>query len=360
MAGGLRVAFLSLTFLSSAVYAQRPSISDAEALQAGHYIDSVTSSGSPAALIHFIDLDSLLGLVRQQLPDLNDPEFMRGFRKGFLETGGTFGGQLASTAAMGSYHLLREYAKDGCRHLLFREWGKNGLNYHDYALIKVRDSIKASDVFVYTVDENISTTIATMSASVAGVDIARLSETDRSLLKLSELRSQKAYAAAKQVYDQLDRHVQDSKAVQVIYIGICHHLSDSLYHQALEHFAVAFPDAPSVYLMMIDVYYVKKDYDKGLAAVNKLDSLLGKDAFLDLYRGNFYKKMGKKDEALNCYQRLYLNDPTVSINTRTLIIAYAQANRYDDAKKVIGEYKQTSGFQETDLDKIYSAFPALK
>ena len=105
MTGGLRVKPFEPDLLSSAVYAQRSSISDAEALQAGHYIDSVTSSGSPAALSHFIDLDSLLGLVRQQLPDLNNPQFMRGFRKGFLETGGAFGVQLASNATMGSYHL---------------------------------------------------------------------------------------------------------------------------------------------------------------------------------------------------------------------------------------------------------------
>ena len=243
---------------------------------------------------------------------------------------------------------------------MFRQFGKAGLNYHDYTLIKVRDSIKASDIFVFTVGENISTTIATLSANVAGVDIARLFETDRNLQKFTELKNQKNYAAAKQAYDQLDRHVQESKGIQVIYVEICRHLGDSLYHQALEHFAVAFPDAPNAYLMMIDLYYAEKDYDKGLAAVNKLDSLVGKDAFLDLYRGNFYKKMGKMDEALNCYQRLYLSDPTLAINTRALIITYAQANRYDDAKKVIGEYKQTSGFQETDLDKIYSAFPALK
>jgi len=355
----LLVVFLTLPFLWSAVDAQQHSISDAEALQAGHYIDSVTSSGSTAALIHFIDLDSLLGLVRQHLPDLN-PELMRGFRKGFLETGGALGGQLASTAAMGSYRLLKEYDKDGTKHLLFRQFGKAGLNYHDYTLIKVQDSIKASDVFAFTLGENLSTMLATLSARMAGVDIAKLSETDRSLLKLTELKNQKEYAAAKQVYDQLDRRVQESKAVQVIYIEICRHLGDSLYDQALEHFAVAFPDAPNAYLVMIDLYYAEKDYEKSLAVVNKLDSLVGKDAFLDLYRGNFYKKMGKKDEALNCYQRLYLSDPTLAINTRTLIITYAQANRYDDAKKVIGEYKQTSGFQETDLDKIYSAFPALK
>lgn len=352
--------FLILTVLSTAVYAQRTTISDEEALQTGHFIDSVTSSGSAAALNNFIDFDSLLWNVQKKVPELNDPVFRRGFRKGMLESLNGFGARLASTATGGSYRLLKEYNKNGIEHLLFRAFGNSGLNYHDYPLVKVGDSIKASDVFVFTVDDNLSSIVAGLMGTMAASPDSKISEVASEVERLKKLRDQKAYAAAKDAYDKLDKPLQESKPIQVAYIDICHHLGDSLYEKSLVHFAVSFPDAPSSYLMMIDLYNLKKDYAKGLIAVDKLDSIVGKDPFLDLYRGNFYKRSGKRDESLGYYERLYRTDPTLAINTRTLITTYAQAGRYDDAKKVIGEYKQTAGFRQEDLDKLYSNFPSLK
>jgi len=352
--------FLILTILSTAVYAQHATISDKEALETGHYIDSVTSGGSPAALSHFIDFDSLLWNVQKMIPELNNPAYLRAFRKGMFESIGDFGVRLASAATGGSYRLLKEYTKGGTKHLLFRAYGNKGLNYYDYSLIKVGDTIKASDVFIFTVDENFSSTVSTVAKTMVASSDLKMSETERSVARLKELRDQKAYAAAKDVYDKLDKPLKESKPVQVGYIDICHHLGDSLYEKSLEHFAESFPDAPSTYLMMIDLYYLKKDFAKGLTAVDKLDSIVGKDPFLDLFRGNFCKLSGKRDESLVCYERLYRTDPTLAINTRTLITTYAQAGRYDDGKKVIGEYKKTAGFRQEDLDKLYSNFPSLK
>ncbi len=152
------VAFLGV-FSAQDLRAQGAPVSKEEALRFAHYVETETSAGRPEALNHIFDLDKLMENIGKYSKLMADKSFIDGFRSGFAGSMGTYGVKIAASTRNGSYQLLKHYEKDGSHHLLFRMYGSGGLNYHDYVLTQIKDSIKASDCYVYTTDEDLSKTM---------------------------------------------------------------------------------------------------------------------------------------------------------------------------------------------------------
>jgi pentatricopeptide repeat protein len=352
----LIIFFLLLTAAGRAQLAP----TDDEALRAAHRIENAGDSMRPVELTSFLDIGSLVGNIQKKSDALKDSAFLHGFMETFPKGMAGIGAKINSAATGGSFRLVKEYDRGGVKHLLFRGFGNSGISYFDFTLVKLRDSVKASDVYLYTVGEDLSTTLATLVEKMAGKDLSKVTEDGQMMIKFKEFRDHKDYGNARDVYDHMDKQLRESKPIQIIYIDICHHLSDSLYENALQHFAGAFPDAPNPYLMQIDLYYLKKEPGKGLVAVDKLDNIVNTDPYLNLFRGNFCKLAGREDEALVYFKKLYIYDPELGVNTRQLIRAYAKAGQMEEAKTVIGRYRQSPSFSQKDLDLLYTQYPGLK
>ena len=348
------------SFFAARLFAQTPALTDSAAVRLGRTIEEETDDQRFQQLSNILDLNSFVQRMTEACPPLKDPAFRRGFLETFSPNFSKLGASLSNAAIGGSYRLLREYDSNGVKHLLFRAFGKVGLNYHDYALMRVRDSIKAFDIYLYTSGEFISRTMADLVAGMdAGHDLEKASDEVVAIKKIRDYYKQHSYSEAKAVYDGMPATLQNSKAVQMVYISVSQHLGDSMYEAALNHFQRIFPDAPNTYLMMIDLYYLRKNYQKGMEVVDKLDGIV-RDPILNLYRGNIVKASGQQEEAIGYYQKAYQYDPGFTMNTRTLIVTFAQLGRLDDAKKVIAEFKQQKSFHAEDISEIYTAFPSLK
>jgi tetratricopeptide (TPR) repeat protein len=181
-----------------------------------------------------------------------------------------------------------------------------------------------------------------------------------SLVQLTRLYEKGDYAGAKAYYDKLTPKTRQDKATQVLYLAICSKLDRSEYQETLERYVRLYPNESNGYLMMLDLYRLKKEGNKGLMAVNRLDSLIGTDPFLNFYRGVFYEQAGEKALSLACYEKAYQSDPDIVINTKALLMAYGEANENDKAKIVIAEYRKSRSFKQQILDNIYKKYPALK
>jgi tetratricopeptide (TPR) repeat protein len=340
--------------------AQTAAVTDTAAMQLGRAIEKDDDVQRQNRLSHLLDQTSFISRMEVNCPPLKDTAFRRGFMETFPPSLPRIGASISTAANGGSYRLLREYDSNGVKHLLFRVFGKHGLNYHDYSLIRVRDSIKATDVYLYTTGEYFSNTIATLVTTAdAPHDLAKESDELKAITRIRDDYTRHKYPEAKAVYDGLSAKLQDDKAIQIIYISIARSISDSLYEVALDHYQAVFPDAPNSYLLMIDLCYLRKNYQKGMEAVDRLDGLV-RDPILNLLRGNFLKLAGKSDESIAYYQKAYQYDPGFKVNTQTLIVTYAEIGRPDDARKIITEFKLQKGFLPEDLDGIYTAYPSLK
>ena len=355
------VTFLGV-FSAQDLRAQGKPVSKEEALKFSHYIETETNAGRPDALNGVFDLDKLIENIGKYSKLMADKSFIDGFRSGFAGSMGTYGVKITTSTRGGSYQLLKAYEKDGSQHLLFRMYGNGGLNYHDYILTRTKDSVKASDCYVYTTDEDLSKTMGKLldMMMASSQSTTEIPEEVKMVTTLNDLKNKGDYAGAKQYYDKLTDRTKDNKAVQVIYLSVCQHLDKNLYQDQLEHYAMLYPSSSSGYLLMLDLYFLKKEYNKGLTAVNKLDTLVGKDPFLDFYRGIFYQMGGMKEQALACYERVYRYDPQITSNTNELIVAYLDGNQNDKAKKVVAEYKKSPAFRQENLNTLYDKYPALK
>jgi len=347
----------SLLFLKTGE-AQRP-ITSEEAKAAALRIEVVTNNGDPGALNRFFYIDSLLGRMATKSHSMQDPEFRRGFTESFSKSFASYGARIVGSIRMGNYRLLREYESGGTRHVVFRMFGTSGLNYHDYSLFRLKDSIKASDIFVYTTDELLSSTLAKLTDMMDN-SIESTPELASAIMSMNEQNNKKNYLGVKEQYNKLSDKFKQNKAIQMIYIAACHQLGTQLYEEAIEHFVALFPNVPSGYLMMIDLYFLRKEFDKGMAAIDKMDRLLGGDPVLDYFRGNFYKLSGKAAESLTCYERVYRFDPTIASDVLALAMGYEDAGEKQKAKTVIADFKKTGAFHAADFSDLFTKYPDLK
>ena len=310
-----------------ALIGKTQSITDAQALDAGHAIETATNNGDVYAAEHFLFPDSLLENIRQKSQFLKEPGNLASFRSAFISSffNGSFGRQLMANIHNGNYRLMREYDLKGRKHLVFRLFGDGGLNYHDFLLVRVGDSIKAGDLHTFSLDEWVSSQIARLTDMIG--KSSNFNDDVAIIQKMNAQTSKQDYAGVKQTYDQLDQKYKQQKFIQSIYIQACHHIDLTLYEKALTDYSLSFPDATSCYLLMIDLYYLKKDYDKELEVVNKLDKVVGGDPILDLFRGNIYSLMNKPAQALVCYENVYRYDPTLKVNVLKLAAQYAAADQ---------------------------------
>jgi tetratricopeptide (TPR) repeat protein len=174
------------------------------------------------------------------------------------------------------------------------------------------------------------------------------------------LTKQKNYLGVKDIYDKLEQRYKDNKVVDFIYVRACYHIDQKLYQQALEDYSAKFPGAVGCRLMLADLYYMQKDYEKNIAINNQIDSLIGGDPFMDFMRGGAYRAAGKTAESLSYFEKVYRYDPSIQLNSVVLAKSYAEAGEKDKAKEVLAGYMKTPRYHEGDLDAFFTKNPDLK
>ncbi|CAN5495624.1 hypothetical protein BH10BAC2_BH10BAC2_12570 [soil metagenome] len=351
---------LLITVTSQTIIAQVNTVSEKEALQLAKDIETTVANNDPSVLNNVFDINALTNKIREKSAEAKSDELFAGFKSTFNMK--SFGTQVTGLTQEGSYQLVRNYESDHKRHLLFRAFGKGGLNYHDYSLIKVGATIKADDVYIYITGEEISTTLADLlDASMSGSDDpAQLSDDLRNLLKMKDYQKNKDYNAIIELYESPDEKFKKTKSFQVIYISACQKTDLSKYKTALENYAVTFPDAPNTYLLMIDLYFMNKEYEKGVDAVNKLDSLVKGDVFLDFFRGNLYLALENTAAAKVSYDNVFKFYPTLSYIIKNVVILHMNDSETDIAKTALRTYKNSKGFNEAYVTDLYQMYPELK
>jgi len=193
-----------------------------------------------------------------------------------------------------------------------------------------------------------------------GSNLSELQEEGKQLRQISELRTQGNYQGIKDLFEKLSPSFQQDKNFQIVYIQACQHISMEAYKAALEHYASLFPDAPNIYLLMLDLYVLDKEFDKCLHAVDKMDSLVQGDPFLNFMRGNVLEKMGKTAESRDCFRKTFDYDPSIWQNMQQLVRCSVRDKDLDSARSVMARYKSTDRAKQDYIDQLIQAYPELK
>ncbi|MFN3200177.1 MAG: tetratricopeptide repeat protein [Bradymonadia bacterium] len=274
--------------------------------------EKAAKSKDAVALNNLIDWNMLLEISTEGL-DL--PSQMKsGFMSGLKSTAG--GGPLAAGIiqalnAGGSYDFLKVREVNGQRRALFRLImpGEGGVNYHDVVLgAGSGGKVKAIDIYVYLTGEPISQTFRRLlipMAASTGI-AARLGGEEALLVKhLDDLQvignavQSGDHKTALRRYATLPKELQEEKSIQLMRLTAAQNANDDvLYAKAIEEVERLFPNDPSLDMLLIDGYFMKKDWAKVLESVDRLDARIGGDPYLNIMRSGVMLEKGSNDEAL--------------------------------------------------------------
>ncbi len=333
-----------------------------EALQAAQTIYSSIKNKQPTVFRNFFNAHIFSNRIAagSKKTDANRRDFIKGVETSMKKT--DFGDQIIQSLGQdGSYELVKQYEKDQKQHLLFRlRSDDGGLNYNDFELTKYRNKVCIADIFIYTSGENLSKSIGDLMESQLSDGNSFNNAQVKEFEKLKELKLlflEKKYHHARDLYLTLPSSIRNGKIVQIMYLQICSALDENIYKQALHQFESNFANEPYMYLSLIDVHIYNKDYSKALKSVNKIDSLINKDPFLDYYRALMYNLMQKPTEARTHLEMVVTSMPEFGDGALELIANYLEADDKKKSQDAIRAYREKKKFNQEKLDNLLTRYP---
>lgn len=307
-----------------------------------------------------LDIDAIEKRIRDQAGSNVSRQLIAGATKNLQS--GDYGKEIVRNVGnKGTYELVKQYEKDKRQHLIFRLYNDQ-LNYHDYELIKKRDQVKIADIFVYTTGENISTTLAE-TLRFADEHEAAVNVPENTLANVQLMKKnihEGHFETADSIFKSLPAVIRQQKVYKILYIHIASGLGNDRYLAALNKLQQEYPDAPNMYLLMIDAYIMKKDFAAAQRSVNSLDSFINKDPFLDLYRALICKQTMDNVNKLVYLERLHRNLPRFEIGTAELLFAYVEDEKWDKAVPLTLEYQKSKKADKEFLETLYLFYPDFK
>jgi hypothetical protein len=261
----------------------------------------------------------------------------------------------------GSFSLVHGFVQNEEMHLLFRAFGDGGINYMDITLLKVKDSIKAIDIFSYDLGESYA---KLFSYQIDDIEIPDAHSSMGSREKYGRIFenaiSHKNYSLAKSTFEKFDETTQNDKHFSVEYMIACQQISEKSFRKSADHFTSIYPDEPTTYLLMMREYADTKEYTDYSHAIDKMDTLVHFDPFLNYFRGNVVMKLGDSQAGLHFYQEAFDYDPGIWQNTEKLVACKVVNNELVSANEAINLYSRTPGYKKELVESLYASYPVLK
>src|SRR5262249_26702303 len=99
--------------------------------------------------------------------------------------------------------------------------------------------------------------------------------------------------AVSDTFRQLPASVQKEKLVLLLRLRAAQNLDESIYTAAIEDIRKHYPNDPSIDLLSIDYYFMKKQYAKSLECIDRLDKAVAGDPQLQVTRAGIHMTEGR-------------------------------------------------------------------
>jgi hypothetical protein len=357
----LQYSFLLYVLFVTACSEPEKPVTKEEAKEVAISLKNSIAHRKAARFNELVDIDALGKRVNEQSENKLNPAMVAGALSSVKS--GEFGSQIVkSLGKKGTYELVKQYEKDNRQHLVFRMYNDQ-LNYHDFELFKKEDKVKIADIYIYATGENLSSTFAQtlLSMNEHAASANKIDKEDLDKIQwIKNYINEKEFGKAKELFQTLPALIRRQKLYKIIYIQIAGGLGTDEYLAALNKFQQEYPDAPNMYLLMIDAYFLKKDYAGAIKCVDGLDSLINKDPFLDYYRALIHGQTEDKTNHLICLERLHQNLPDFGAGTLELIYTYVEEKQWDKAVPLTQLYNKSKGADTESIEALYMLHPDFK
>ncbi len=339
--------------------AQNTPVSNAEAEKLSMQLELSMSKGDPEILNHLIYFPEFIKRTESKSSFVYHLDTLTKIANDF----GIFniGSNTLKITKNGSFKLFRGFVKNEEMHLLFRVFGDGGFDYQDITIIKVKDSLRAADIFSYQLGESYASLFSYMIPDTAMTDAhSPLTSRDKYGIIFENALSQQNYSVARSAFEKLDEQTQNDKHLSLLYMQACEHLSEKSFRKSAERYISLFPEEPTPYLLMMKEFVNTKSYGDYGRAIDKLDTLLHIDPFLNYFRGNVLMKLRDLRGALHFYQEAFDYDPGIWQNTEKLVACKVVSNELVQANEAIILYSHTPGYRKELVEELYAEYPALR
>jgi Flp pilus assembly protein TadD len=198
----------------------------------------------------------------------------------------------------GSYKLMANRVVRGTRRVKFRMLDKDGaLNYHDYVVVTRAGRTRAVDIDVLITGEMLTETTRrallplavarnrTLLDRLAGKESAYITHTE-TIKKLSNAQVDPRGALA--AYATLPEELKLDRNLMILRLQAAQNVDDTEYMAAMEAMRKTHPNDPSMNMMEVDYYFMRKMYRPAIEAVQRVEQVSGPDAHLNTLRASLY------------------------------------------------------------------------
>jgi hypothetical protein len=250
-------------------------------------------------------------------PDAARREFIAGAIGTWRDQAKWAGGIANELATGGSYELLRIHNVGQRRHALFRllQPEMRGVSYHDYVLARRDDGVvMAVDIYVLPSGELLSDTVRRAFAGEHGAD-----EQARAIEQLTSDVQAGRHQQALAGFDELPSAAKRDKTLLLLRLRAAQDVDDRAYAAALSDLERYHPEDPSIDMLSIDGYLLKKQYDLALRSVGRLEKTLGGDPYLNVLRANINFESGNLDAARRAAEAAVAESPKLEVGYWALV-----------------------------------------
>ncbi|MEO1051834.1 MAG: hypothetical protein AAFX87_14485 [Bacteroidota bacterium] len=330
----------------------------------GKMIETAFNEGDAETFHKNFDADHFTDLALKDFGySLDDAEIKRGAKEDLA----SFGKEIvrAVKADDGLYSFIRYYEKDNRAHLIFRLYGLEGLNYHDYELSTVDGEIRIVDLYIFLSGESISKTMGRLFGLLFNKEESSVfsrsidDENFQAFQKLTEIKSKLNlfdYIGAYNLFEELPDELKKEKMGHILNMQILVNMDkEDEYKAAINNYRRNFPDDPSLDLVLIDYYTIKEDWDKLIQSIDNLDKSVGGDELLEAYRG--YAMLGAEqyEEAQMKFENIADDFPKIEEFQFALLTTLLFNEQYDRVIKQAEVMKRELELTNNDFD--FTDFP---
>jgi hypothetical protein len=249
-------------------------------------------------------------------------QFLANLKSSVRSASGIVGPLIQSVGVQfgGSYKFLRCRTVDGRPRALFRMLGfDRAHNYHEYSLgVSADGAVRAVDFRGYLsgeiISENYRQWFLPFARQAEKGRFEQLAPADREFVanrsQFFAFSRETDNRRIVEIYSRLPESMKKMRLVLSLRLRAAQSLGNAEWLRAIDDFLRYYPNEPTNDLVLLDVFILRKSYDQALAAIDRLDKLVGGDPYLKVRRADLLLGQGKPDEAWKVTEAAIAEEPT--------------------------------------------------
>lgn len=181
--------------------------------------------------------------------------------------------------------------------------------------------------------------------------------TTKSISKIRQLLLEQNYEEAVAELNTIPEKYRKQKLFRLTEIQVMATQEEALYIKSMEDFQRDFPDDPCLSLVMIDHYFLKKDFNHVLKELDNIQKIYGKDYILDYYRANCYFSMGDYKKAAVLFKKVAEAVPDFADTWESLLTTCLEMKDHSRAVLIADKLIADFGFVKADIQVFASGYP---